>query len=126
MVVQFKNGFSIEMADVEIKQVGTHLDLPLFEGYNGTVTAVAFVDVPAIEVGVNIEDNEKPIGKVKIENENNKEYIAYKLIITGPVMIPNKMHRNDGYIFFSEDSIKKYEKDYIKYHGNDGFKMGHD
>ena len=96
-------GFSIELDiknDWKLELRGVYKGLPLYESLGGKVTAIAFVERPAIKI--------KAIG-----NDNDKT-------VTGPVMIPGQqILRNHGpkgpencYWFFSAKTIEKLQREF--------------
>ena len=101
-------GFSIEIKNFTLEYRGEHNGLPLYEALGGLVTAVAFVNTPAIKVAANINDDEKTL--------------------SGPIMIPNlKMFRKKGpngkencYWYFTDETIKNLRETY-----NGKLKIGH-
>lgn len=107
MHTKISSGFSIEFEyeSSDLEMCGTHEGLPLYKVIGGTVTSIALVNKPAIQICCVADDNEHTI--------------------TGPVLIPNlKIFRNepeDCYWYFPEETIKKLQSNC----NNVKLKLGH-
>ena len=99
-ILNSEAGFSIEIENFTLEFRGNYDGLPLYEAMGGLVTAIAFVQEPAI-------------GVPAILNDSNKT-------ISGPIMIPDlKMFRIDGpngpekcYWYFSAETIKNLQQSF--------------
>ena len=96
--IYVQTGFSIELEGNILTRRGDYEGKPLYESYGGTITAIALVKSPAIDVGL-------------IMDEETRQ-------VTGPVMIPDiKIPRNEGpygpedcYWYFTAKTIEKLKK----------------
>lgn len=101
-------GYSIELINNRLKLMGEHNNLPLYESIGGTVTAIAIVKNPAVEI--------------------NSIAIKDTKMLYGVVMRPNlKIFRDTGrngaencYWYFSEHTIRTLQQNF-----NGEIKFGH-
>lgn len=100
------------------------MELPIYEGFfeeDFDSLELAIVDEPAIEKNFNYFSKDT-IKKMTFDND--------KMIITGPAMIPNQLiYRNSGgyeyYIYFSEESIRKFAEKLLSKKGERKFNIQH-
>jgi hypothetical protein len=102
MAKVLQGGWSIEIVGYKLEYRGEHNDLALYESIGGRITAIAFVEKPAIEINAIVNDEQRTIG--------------------GPIMIPDlKILREEGiggrrencYWYFSKETIAELRKTFI-------------
>lgn len=101
-------GYSIELIDNRLILRGEYNNLPLYESIGGTVTAIAIVENPAVEI--------------------NSTFVQDTKMLYGVVMRPDlKIFRDTGrhgaencYWYFSEHTIKTLQQNF-----KGGIKFGH-